>query len=239
MKKFPVENIFLFGESIRDVVPTDLDCVVANPTNEFHLLRHFMRTTKEYERTLLGQPYEYYDPETKVFKSSTLVEHDLAAAYQTTGTKFYPGVSGLETPRRLITLIRHELSKRVVRRDMHWIVSPHRQVLQLSLSCPEAVGDQDLVVIEDLPVASRERVQRVVRGGHAGERATMIQTVTGIAKQSTRNIAVEIQLVRGRSTAFLTAYPGELSPSFPANGQDPEEYGYNKSFWDQRAFIVA
>ncbi len=238
MKKFHVEKIFVFGESIRFAAESDLDLIVANPTNEYHVLRHYPRLPESYSNMLVGEKYEYFDYRQRKFLSSIISRKDIEIAYQTKGTKFYPRVSGIENPRALIGFIKAGLQKLISAKSMTWIQKPQYDTLMLTMMYHEFVGNQDLVPIHTLPRKLRSKVQTISRGNHEGERSIMIKTITDVPKIPTRCISVEINLMPRQPRAFLTAYPGALAPGFPTPNQYREEYQYNKAFWDTHVFLV-
>lgn len=43
------------------LTPDDLDKVEINPTNEYHILRHYSYVDAPYIKTLIGKKYWFYD----------------------------------------------------------------------------------------------------------------------------------------------------------------------------------
>ena len=66
----------------------NLEKFIINPTNEFHVLRHFRYVDDSYKKTLIGQPYWYYNYSLKKFVSSKISQVDVENALKTIGTKF-------------------------------------------------------------------------------------------------------------------------------------------------------
>ena len=238
MKKFKVENIFVFGKSSRIAAEDDLDLIVGTPTNEYHILRHYSPLPESYSNTLIGIEYEYFDYQQQKFLQSKISPEDINAAYQIKGTKFYPNVAGIENPRKLIGFIKSELQKRIAQKSMYWIRKPQFDTLMFTLTYPQVVGDQDLIPIATLSKEQQSKIKTIARGNNEGERSIMIKTISDIPKIPTTHISVEINLLRQKSFAYMTAYPSELTPGFPLSNQYSEEYEYNKQFWNTHVFIV-
>lgn len=238
MKKFKVENIFVFGKDSRTATETDLGRIVSNPTNEYHILRHYSKLDSSYSNTLIGKEYDYFDYDQQKFKQSVITPEDIETAYQTKGTKFYSHITGIENPTKLIEYTKAELQKLIEKKSAMWIQKSTYEALMFTIDYPVIVGDQDLVSIEALFKQQQSEVKITPRGSHEGEKSIMIKTITGVQKVSTKRISVEINLMSGKAHAFMTAYPSELAPGFPIPSQAPEEYKYSKQFWDSHVFIV-
>lgn len=65
----------------------DLEKYIINPTNEFHVLRHFKYVDDSYKETLIEQPYWCYEYSQKKFVFSKISEFDIENALKTIGTK--------------------------------------------------------------------------------------------------------------------------------------------------------
>lgn len=238
MKKFKVENIFVFGESSRVAIKSDLDLIVANPTNEYHILRHYPPISTSYSDKLIGKDYEYFDYQQQKFLQSNIAPKDIEIAYHTKGTKFHPNVAGIENPKGLIAVIKNELQKRIAEKSIKWIQKSTYDTLMLTFDYPRVVGDQGLLPINMLSKKQQFEIKTVSRGSHEGEKLITIKTISGIPKIPTTHISVEINLMPDKQHAFMTAYPSELAPGFPMPNQYREEYEYSKLFWDTHIFIV-
>ncbi len=237
MQRFTVENISAFGRSQFPATEADIARVVANPSNEYHILRHYPRLPKEYSDTLVGKSYEYFDYAKKAYLASIVSEEDITTAYQTKGSKFFVNVPGIENPKKLIELIREEFRKRIANGNVFWIQKEMFQLVVFTIDYHHDVGNRDLIPIDSLSSEEQVRVMTVPRGSHSGEKSIMIKTIANIAKRPTKRISVEINVLPNKLHAYLTAYPGEPSPGFPNSNQSPEEYEYSKNFWDNHVFI--
>lgn len=234
MKKFTVENIVLFGESSRFVTVADIDLVVANPTNEYHILRHFLHASEGYVRGLIGQEYEYYDHASQGFVLSVIAEKDIELAYQTRGSKFYSGIRGIKNPCEVIALVKKELRERITRGDMVWIQKTTYDFLIFSIEHSKNVGDKDFVVVDSLSNEQQAHIHMIPRSEREG---IMFRTISGVKKFPTNRFVVEIHLLHGKEFAYITCYPGEVGPPFPDPSQSEEECEYNKHYTDTHVFI--
>ncbi|MDP2631026.1 MAG: hypothetical protein Q8P56_06515 [Candidatus Uhrbacteria bacterium] len=234
MKKFAIENITFFGDGSRAVVQADCDLLAANPTNEYHILRHYSDMPKAYTDSLVGKEYEYYNYETRGFTSSIISQDDIQTAFQTKGSKFYNDVSGLENPHKIIEYIKEELRARIGQGNMFWICKPTFDFLIFSITYSENVGDKDFVTVDSLSHEQQARIKMVPR---STREEVMFRTVSGVAKMSTNRFVVEIHHFPGKQFAYMTAYPGEVGPPFPDSNQSVEEYEYNKRYTESHVFI--
>lgn len=90
--------------------------IPASTTNQMHVLRHFLEAPQHYARVLLGKPYEYYDLRKKKFIKATVTKRAIKKAVRTRGkSKFFSGLARLETPRKVIGLVKNEAKKRRLR----------------------------------------------------------------------------------------------------------------------------
>ena len=234
MEKIIVENIAFYGEDSRSGTDADCDLVVANPTNEYNILRHYLHVSEEYERGLIGKEYEYYDHVSRGFVPSVITEKNIELAYQTRGSKFYSGIKGIENPRELIMVIKKELRERIARGDMFWICKPTHDFLTFSIEYSENVGDKDFVSVDSLSSEQQARIQMVPRSTREG---ITFRTVVGAPKLPTNRFVVQIYRLPEKKFAYITGYPGEVGPPFPDPSQSEEEYEYNKHYTDTHVFI--
>lgn len=216
----------------------DVASITANPSNEYHILRHYPRMPVEYSDALLGKDYEYFDYEKNSYVSSTISQDDIEIAYKTKGSRFFENVPGIEDPTKLIELIREEFRKRVVNGDAFWLQKEIFQAVVFTIDYHVVVGYKDLIPINSLSSDEQARVLTVPRGSSGSEKTVIIKTITNISKKPTSRISVKIVRLPNKPEIYLTAYPGEPAPGFPNSNQSPEEYEYSKNFWDNHVFIV-
>lgn len=234
-EKYEVGNIVVFGDGSERMVESDITKINATPTTEFHLLRHFSSVPEGYIQRLVGRTYDYYDYERMAFAKSVLTKEDIKSAFETKGSKFFSGIPGMETPEKLIDLIKGKLGAMVKKGELLWINRGDIRTACFTFLHEAAVGYADLIDISTLSESERAKVVKVSRGASAGESGIMIQTITGISRVPTNKISVEITDVSGRKDFSITAYPGDLSPDFPNPKQSEEEHKYCENFWNTHA----
>lgn len=81
-----------------------------NPTNKFHILRHFEFVEEDYKKTLINELYWYYDYSQEKFVASYISKDDIRHALETIGTKFYKNIPGIENPKKLLELIKEKFT---------------------------------------------------------------------------------------------------------------------------------
>ncbi|MFA5776509.1 MAG: hypothetical protein WC988_03085 [Patescibacteria group bacterium] len=236
--RFKVGDIYIFGKFSTPFAKSDIDLIVADPTTEFHILRHYVSLPNEYKKSLIGQKYSYYDYKKQGFTESVISEEDVKEGLKTKGSKFSNNVAGIETPRTLLVQIRNQLKKLIGNDSLIWVDRGSYQTVAFTFNYDKEVGYLDLINIATLTEEEKAHIKKVPRGSSAGEDDIVIQTISGIIRKPTKSIAVELTKVAGRSYLSVTAYPGTLSPDFPSLGQNTEEREYCKEFWDDRVFIV-
>lgn len=236
-EKYKVENIILFGDSSERMIESDITRISATPTTEFHILRHFSSVPDDYIQKLVGQKYDYYDHDKMAFAKSILTKEDIKSAFETKGSKFFSGIPGIETPEKLIELIKDKLKTMVKGGEMLWINHGEVRSACFTFFHESEVGYADLIDINTLNESERARIVRVSRGNTSGESGVIVNTVTGVSRVPINKIAVEIIDISDRNDFSITAYPGDSSPDFPNPKQGEEEYGYCKDYWDNHTFV--
>lgn len=125
--------------------------IPANTTNAMHVLRHFREVPRQYARALLGKPYEYYDLRKEKFIKATVTKHAIEKAVRTRGkSKFFSGLPGLETPRKVIARVRKEASKKKLR----WIDEGTYRSAKFTFMHPVLAGT-------DISTRSKRKTRRV------------------------------------------------------------------------------
>lgn len=238
MKQYKIGDITVFGKSYKKMELGDLNRFEINPTCEFHILRHFNSVDPEYSNTLVGQEYFYYDHGQNKFIKSVISPKDIKSALKTKGTKFFPNTEGIETPKKLLLLIKSRLQDKIRDKEIGWIYKEKVTVAMLSFKYKTVVGEEDLIPVSSLSEAEKKRIKKVARSEHSGEKSLYINTIKGIPKPETDIISAQILETKDLPFYFITAYPSELGPDFPNPNQTKKEYEYNKQYWDHHVFVV-
>jgi len=209
--------------------------VEINPTNEFHLLRHFIDVSSEYRNSLIGKEYYRFNFKTQKFEKSFITPIDIDNALKTTGSKFYKNVKGIEDPQKLLKLIVSEFYKL---NERIWTDCENGKNLGFLFKYSQYVGERNLIHIKELTNEERKRVKKVPRGESESE--IMINVVSNVKVRRLDTIEVSLLDSPKLPSLFVTAYPGDLMPTedFPNKLQKKENYKKSKEFWDNHVFII-
>lgn len=220
------------------VTERDIDLIVSNPTTEFPLLRHYQNLPEAYVATLVGKSYMYYNNERRSFVESVITKDSIKAGLATIGSKFLDNITGIETPHTLTSTIKTELSDKIKRTEVLWINQGRYETALFSFDYCQDVGYLGLVELKDVSESKKALIKRLKRGTLPGETEFCIQTVSGIARELTKTVIVELTKLPKLDFLNITAYPGNImSPNFPSANQTSEENKYNTEFWNNHVFV--
>lgn len=170
----------------------NLNKFTINPTNEFHILRHFEFVEDEYKKSLMGKPYLYWDYSQEKYIDSDISHDDIEYALETIGTKFFKNISGLENPRKLLELIEEKFTELDSKNEIHWIDENKRKIASFSFGYNCSVGAMNCISAEKLDEECKKKIKSVPRSKCAGENNIAVNVVSGIELQPTIRIYVEI-----------------------------------------------
>lgn len=175
-----------------------------NPTNEFHVLRHFSHVDDAYKETLIGESYRYYDYARKKYRESVITEADIENALETIGTKFFEDVAGIENPRKLLELVGEKFPVSDGEDKMEWTADGEGKTASFSFAYGASVG-----LINALPkqAFSADEIKRVKRSRCPGEDDVWVETVSGTELKPTDKIHVEITDTPLLPFCAVTAFP--------------------------------
>ncbi|PCI25418.1 hypothetical protein COB57_01705 [Candidatus Peregrinibacteria bacterium] len=188
-----------------------------NPTNEYHLLRHFNVVDSNYTDTLIGQSFFYYDYEQQNFLSSVISKDDILFAQQTLGTKFFNNIEGIENPQKLLEIIQKQFLEKLQRKEIAWENIGENQVVTFTFAYRYSVGKQNVRGLKSLSQKEKKNVQQVFRSHCLGEKNILIKMLPGQNTPETDIIYVEINRTKNLSFYFITAFP------FSDTGEDGDE----------------
>ncbi|EKE11787.1 MAG: hypothetical protein ACD_15C00026G0006 [uncultured bacterium] len=192
-----------------------IDKFQINPTNEFHILRHFEFVDDAYKKTLIGKPYWYYDYSKKKFIASHISKNDVEHALETIGTKFYKNIPGIENPKKILELIREKFMTFNLNNEAHWTAEKEDKHFVFTFEYDFAVGDKNVVSIKSLADDDKKNVKKVFRSKCAGESNIAVNTVSGIELQSANMIYVEIFETKQLPFFVITSFPDCLASAIP------------------------
>ncbi|MBT4208906.1 nucleotidyltransferase domain-containing protein [Candidatus Woesearchaeota archaeon] len=225
-----INNSFVSEKSYEQMEISNLDKFEINPTNEFHILRHFSFVDPEYSKTLIGQKYFYYDYSKNKFVKSIISPEDIDFALQTIGTKFFPNINGIENPKKLLNFIKEKLKLEMVNKNISWTLQEENKTASFTIRYNKKIGDKNLIPISDLSIQEKTKIKTMPRSEHTGEESLLVNTITNVKIQSVDIIAVEIVQTDEFPFYFITAYP--------KSNQSGKEYGDKQNFWDNYVFVI-
>lgn len=216
------------------VTCADIDKIEKSATNIFHLLRHYLRLDHSYTSHLIGQGYEYYDYKVGKYVPSVITENDIASAYTTQGSKFFLNVPGMETPEKLIELIKKEAMTFVNQNILEWIEEERYKKTEFIYTHSENIGYKGVLDIDELTDEEKKKVKRVPRG--SSDNVT-INTISGIKKIPTNQLTIGLYERFDTGKLYITAFPGFPCPSLPSTEQSIEERKISEDFWKTKVFV--
>ncbi len=185
----------------------NLEKFIINPTNEFHVLRHFRYVDDSYKKTLIGQPYWYYDYSLKKFVSSKISQVDIENALKTIGTKFEKNIIGIESPKKLLEIIKNRFQELLSGNKICWIDNIEYKTAIFTFDYQFSVGQMNCLNRDSILERDKDRIKSVLRSKCAGENAVIVNTISGIELSSTKSIHVEIVETKQLPFYTITAFP--------------------------------
>lgn len=175
-----------------------------NPTNEFHILRHFSDVSFDYRTAVIGKPYWYYDYAQKKYCESVVTEDDIENALNAVGTKFLESVSGIENPKKLLELINEKFLVLYGEDSIKWMTDDDTEVASFSFEYGASVG-----LINVLPKKSfgLDEIKKVKRSKCLGEDGVLVEIVSGVDLRPTNIIYAEMVKTPLLPFYAITAFP--------------------------------
>ncbi len=184
-----------------------LEKFAINPTNEFHVLRHFEFVDEAYTKTLINKPYWYYDYAQKKYLAAHISQKDIDYALETIGTKFYRNIEGIENPRKLLKLIQKKFVALSLKNEIKWINEGERNIFAFTFAYAMDVGDMNCLTINKLTDSDKKNIQAISRSECVGEEGVVVDTISGIELLATNRIYVEIVETKQLPFFAITAFP--------------------------------
>ncbi|MBI4836434.1 MAG: hypothetical protein HY817_04205 [Candidatus Abawacabacteria bacterium] len=241
---FIIDDVKVFGRKVDDVAIRDIDNIVITQESLLHVVRHFSQLSQQSRKSLLEKKH---DTERQIEVTEKMIDELL----HTAGSKFHPQLqdlhyvlscllsytkghvtAGLKAPWIEFSSLPGEYYT-----EIHFTITSEQKE-ELGLSQDEFIGTLGAVPINEENIAF---VQPEQRG--AGDKADDI--IVNIIKELdppltdtiTIGLAKNPETLVVRLTTIFTS-DGKFSPLFPnAEKQSPEEFAYNKQWWEQYAFF--
>ncbi len=185
----------------------NLEKHIINPTNEFHILRHFKFVDDAYKETLVNQEYWYYDYAQKKFVSSIISQIDIQNALETIGTKFDGNIVGIENPKKLLYIIKQHFEQLLSTTNIKWIDNSKDKTISFTFDYKSNIGEINCLAISKIPKEKRIAIKTASRSDCIGENEIMVNTVSGFKLSSTKTIYVELKRINQFKLFAVTAFP--------------------------------
>jgi hypothetical protein len=213
--------------------------VEINPTNEYHILRHFKLVPQDYAARLIGKHYFYHNVNRNKFESGTITEENIEMAVKTTGSKFSNQIPGITTPIDILNLIKSEFIKIPIEKQV-WRGDANKRFFSFLISTNYPVGVKNLINISELTAEERLRIRKVPRSRHVGEGTVMVNTIDNIPTRTLHTIEVGLIDTVELPFYFVTAFPGDLeeAPDFPNSEQSKSDYELSLDYWNNHVFVI-
>ena len=185
----------------------NLEKFAINPTNEFHVLRHFEFVDDSYKKTLIGKAYWYYDYSQEKYIDSTISQGDIECALKTIGTKFGKNIAGMHNPRELLKLIKEKFTELSLQNRINWVAEGENRRAAFTFGHSADVGKINCLLIDNLPDNKKKNIKVVSRSECLGENNIMVNTVSGMELESTDKIYVDIFETKQLPFFAVTSFP--------------------------------
>jgi len=191
---------------------------VINPTNEFHILRHFDFVSEHYKKTLLGKPYYYYDQSQGKFVLSKITQCDIKSALKVVGTKFNSDVVGIENPKKLLKIAQAEFKKLKDSGSLNWAQNTGFKTTSFTVGYKLPVGKINCLLVSNISTKDKNKIKSAPRSSCKGESSVLVNTITGLKLDTTTTISVELVDPVQLPFFIVTAYPNcSISPNLSFN----------------------
>ncbi len=140
----------------------NLEKFIINPTNEFHVLRHFKFVDNSYKETLVGQSYWYYDYAQKKFLNSKISKIDIDNALKTIGGKFEKNISGIESPKELLEIIKNRFQELLLDNKICWIDNIGYKTATFTFDYQFSVGKMNCLDRDNISEKDKVRIKSVL-----------------------------------------------------------------------------
>lgn len=169
-----------------------------NPSNEFHILRHFKYVSDEYKNSLIWKKYYYFDYEKEDFIIWIISEKNIENALNTIWTKFDKNILWLENPKKVLEFIYKNFSEKKLnfleKNNLSFQIKYNKSVWKINCLLKNQIGDNSII-------------KKEFRSKCNWENNIIVNTVSGIKLYSTNSIDIFIQHLEKLDLFFTTAFP--------------------------------
>ena len=228
------EGVRFFGEIKELLSGSEVEKIQTTPASILHVSRHLKKLNPEARKKILS------------FEGVT--DDFITAQLQTVGSKFHEKI---DDPYKLLKVCHQALRDKISGAEkIPWLYSKEvdefeaiikielspEQKQSLGLNPNEYAGD--VSVIEITPEIENQ-ITKEQRGKGEKKDHIEVNVISGVDLPETDTLIISLKKKNQDSPPELyTAYTGIIAPSLPRKEeQSEEEFSYNKSWWDNHAFI--
>lgn len=225
-----VNGVVFWGIDKGRVIIEEITKISSPPDSVLHLLRHFSELSEEWIQRAVAEG----------ITTREFIEEQLRLP----GSKWNPKI-GLDEPELVIGFSRILLRRNLEQgKELRWIGRGKLDLCFLSHSLTqeekihffeektkeEPVGMVGLISLLEIPPQIEVR-QSTGRG------SDLPVNVVEMNPPTTDTVVITLARRENGTIQIWSAFPGILTPPFPKAYQLPEEYEYNKCFWERYALI--
>ncbi len=241
---FSIDGVTVFGHQRGTVSVQDLCAIKTSQSDYLHVVRHFSKLDINSRNKLKRQHYTE--------QSTTQVTDEMIEVLlQTAGSKFNPKLQNLKLVLSLLLSYNEQQIKHGLM--VPWIeytaipgkyfceisfTVTAEQKLALGLKPTEEVGTIGVVLVDQ---ENKKLIKKEIRGKGDSNDAKRVNLIKDQPAPTTDIVTVclikEIAPLVVRLGTIYTS-DGQFSPPFPnLPTQSKEEFSYNKTYWEKRAFF--
>jgi len=189
---------------------SELQHFCTNPSNEYHIVRHYTKVDTSYKTMLADNDYWYYHHGQQIFLEWKITYEDIELALQTRGWSFYPNVAWIETPKKLINLAKYKLEERIRNWSLYRELREKDRMVFFDFDYWSIVWEENVCLYNNLTEIEKSELKVVSRSSHVSEKDSYIKVTHRGNKVQTTYITVQIHDTWVLPFYFLTAYPRGL-----------------------------
>lgn len=217
-----VSGIKFWGVDVGEVLPGEIDQISSPPDSILHLLRHLVQVPDSWSQQMIAggvTTLEFIQEQIRMPGSKWNVQ------------------AGLLTPEDVILFSQNLLRENkqglrwVGRGQINFCYLAHQMTVEEKaklLGCSVPMGKKGIVFLQEIP-KGLQVTQHFNRGGNIN--------VVVMALLDTDEVVITLARRNTGIIQIYSAFPGILTPPVPRQGQEEDEFKYNKQFWQKYALI--
>ncbi len=226
-----IGNVRYFGNYTNQVIAEEIAQIAAiDLGQQMHILRHFTCVSANYKKSIIGKPYQAYNPISKKMEPSIVTYKDILEKLNITGSKFIINPY-FENPYELCEYICNYMLSNMRLRFQWFETTDVNQFCRFYINFENAIGTQGVGYKFDLSETQKATITIQKRG--VGANGYNINTAIVNKLELTPQLAVTLIKNPNGHTFLATSYSGMLVPTMPdPSHQKNEELVYNQEYWN-------